>query len=99
MQRRPNAQVRPSGPPKKKLLGPKEIQELLKVVKEVRERIPSRDGLPWDIEFGFLRGKAYLLQIRPLRTATEVATHPLLRELDRNRGEQAKALSPRGELP
>ena len=81
------------------LLGPKEIQELLKVVKEVRERIPSRDGLPWDIEFGFLRGKAYLLQIRPLRTATEVATHPLLRELDRNRGEQAKALSPRGELP
>ena len=48
-----------------------EIMELRKLAREVDERFPKvKDSrgefLPWDIEFGFMGGKLYLFQIRPL---------------------------------
>lgn len=56
-----------SGP----ILTPQEITQLRALAKEVTERYPpslDTDGqaLPYDIEFGFARGKLNLLQIRPL---------------------------------
>lgn len=68
------------------LLGNPELEELRRLAAEVKQQIPPEDGLPWDIEFGFYKGKAWLMQIRPLRTSTHAATHPLLVKLDEATG-------------
>jgi hypothetical protein len=81
------------------LLGEPEFKEIRQVAQEVFERIPARDGLPWDIEFGFLKGKLYLMQIRPLQTSLEIATHPWLKALDRASSEQEIIFDPCGALP
>jgi hypothetical protein len=65
------------------LLGAAEIAELETLAAEVKRQIPPREaGVPWDIEFGFYRGKAYLMQIRPLKISRAAATHPFLKSLD-----------------
>lgn len=74
------------------LLGEAEIADLVALVREVEKRIPAVKGLPWDIELGFFGGKAYLMQIRPLRTSSGAGTHPLLVAMD------AKASLPTGTL-
>ncbi|MEO1233148.1 MAG: PEP/pyruvate-binding domain-containing protein [Myxococcota bacterium] len=66
------------------LLDPPRLEEVLKLVQQIRARIPSR-GVPWDIELGLVRGRAMLFQIRPLREAAFATTHPLLTALDRRR--------------
>jgi hypothetical protein len=63
------------------LLGPAEIADLQQLAAQVKNQIPAESGLPWDIEFGFYRGKAFLMQIRPLRTH-ETAAHPFLCAMD-----------------
>lgn len=65
------------------LLGDKELGELRRLIAEVKERIPPRaEGMPWDVEFGFVRGKAFLMQIRPLRISRAAGAHPALVALD-----------------
>ncbi|MEE8410459.1 MAG: PEP/pyruvate-binding domain-containing protein [Myxococcota bacterium] len=65
------------------LLGDKEIAELESLAREVNAKIPPREaGVPWDIEFGFYQGRAYLMQIRPLKISRTAATHPFLKRLD-----------------
>ncbi|OGQ79557.1 MAG: hypothetical protein A2289_03995 [Deltaproteobacteria bacterium RIFOXYA12_FULL_58_15] len=63
------------------LLGPAAIADLRGLAVEVNEKIPGKE-VPWDIEFGFLGDRAYLMQIRPLRISKSASTHPYLRELD-----------------
>lgn len=65
------------------LLGAAEIADLTRLAREVEAKVPpAGPNVPWDIEFGFWRGKAYLMQIRPLRTDQSAATHPFLSALD-----------------
>jgi phosphoenolpyruvate synthase/pyruvate phosphate dikinase len=65
------------------LLSPAEINELAGLAQEILQKIPPVDGkVPWDIEFGIVDGKAWLLQIRPLRTSKTPAQHPFLLALD-----------------
>ncbi|MEZ4270944.1 MAG: PEP/pyruvate-binding domain-containing protein [Myxococcota bacterium] len=64
------------------LLGDAELREIRQLAREVLTKVPPQEGLPWDIEFGFLHGKAYLMQIRPLRTSQVNVRHPLLVRLD-----------------
>lgn len=65
------------------LLGAAEQAELRSLIKDINARIPPREeGVPWDIEFGMVRGKAYLMQIRPLRVSRSAATHKFLKRLD-----------------
>ncbi len=64
------------------LLGEAEIKEMTALAAEIKKQIPAADGLPWDIEFGIFEDKAYLLQIRPLRTSRSAATYPFLVALD-----------------
>ena len=81
------------------LLGEAEVKDLLALAKEVDEKIPSSGGLPWDIEFGFYRGKAYLMQIRPLRTSRAAATHPFLTALDAGAKLPTETLDMEASLP
>jgi len=64
------------------LLDEAALEELRAVANEVVKAIPPEEGVPWDIEFGFYEGRAYLFQIRPLRASRAPATHPFLTVLD-----------------
>ncbi|MEE8407970.1 MAG: PEP/pyruvate-binding domain-containing protein, partial [Myxococcota bacterium] len=64
------------------LLSAADIDELRGLAADVVSKMPDNEGIPWDIEFGFSGGKAYLLQIRPLRASRSAATHPFLIALD-----------------
>ncbi|MEZ4273191.1 MAG: PEP/pyruvate-binding domain-containing protein [Myxococcota bacterium] len=64
------------------LLSPEEQQELWRLAEEVRKGAPREDDTPWELEFGFVKGKAYLMQMRPLQTSKAPATHPFLARLD-----------------
>ncbi len=64
------------------LLSDKDVAEVRRLWAEVLERVPPKPGLPWDIELGMLKGKAYLMQIRPLKLSRAAATHPFLVKLD-----------------
>jgi len=70
------------------LLQPAELDQLRKMVAEVRTKYPvakAIDGtvLPWDIEFGFEKGELRLFQIRPLARYREVAMLSALSGLER----------------
>jgi hypothetical protein len=86
------------------LLGEAEIEDLRSLAASVAEKIPASGSssveraLPWDIEFGFFRGQAWLLQIRPLRTARLAATHPMLVALDRSVAAPAVSVDLSGAL-
>jgi hypothetical protein len=65
------------------LLSPRDFAELRALAAEVVLRVqPKAAGLPWDIEFGLVHGKAFLMQLRPLRIARAAVTHPFLVALD-----------------
>lgn len=64
------------------LLSDQAVDDLLLFTKEIQEKMPSSENIPWDIEFGFSKGKAYLMQIRPLRTSNVAAMHPWLSAWD-----------------
>jgi len=59
------------------------VAELRQLIGEVKARIPPRvEGMPWDAEYGFVHGKAFLMQIRPLRISRAAGAHPALVALD-----------------
>lgn len=65
------------------LLTDADLKELRSLAREVMKEFPTRGNMaPWDIEWGLLDGKAWLLQIRPLKVASRAATDPFLRSLD-----------------
>ena len=69
------------------LLQPDEIRQLREMVAQVKRKYPpvkaeKGDVLPWDIEFGFTKGKLRLFQIRPLVRYQEVKTLEALGRLD-----------------
>lgn len=66
------------------LLSEAHHKELRGLADEVQSKIPNPDGLPWDIEFGILKDKAWLLQIRPLRTSKAASKNPFLQSLESN---------------
>jgi phosphoenolpyruvate synthase/pyruvate phosphate dikinase len=64
-----------------------EISQLRGLARDVRSRLkPAQDGqgaeLPWDIEFGFEKGRLRLFQIRPLVRYREAKTLDALGALD-----------------
>jgi len=63
------------------LLGDHEIAELRGLASDVIRKMPPTD-VPWDTEFGFSKGRAYLLQIRPLRASKSAVTNPFLLAID-----------------
>ena len=64
------------------LLREGDIDALAVLAREVRARMGGSPATPWDIEFGLRAGKAFLLQVRPLKTSQAARGHPLLRALD-----------------
>jgi hypothetical protein len=73
------------------LLQPDEIRQLREMVAQVKRKYPpvkTEKGiaLPWDIEFGFTKGKLRLFQIRPLVRYQEVKTLEALGRLDADAG-------------
>ena len=84
---------------KEPLLSDREILQLRGLVEEVRAKMPPRaEGVPWDIEYGLVAGKAFLMQIRPLKTA-RTALVPLLTQLDTNAHAPATAVALDEALP
>jgi hypothetical protein len=84
------------------LLDAAALAELRALAAEILRALPPEGGAPWDVEFGLVGGKAYLMQIRPLKTSRSPARHPLLVALDRqaqplDAGEQA--VDGKGLLP
>jgi len=75
------------------LLSARHLEELKRLAAEVRERIIAKGAaLPWDVEFGLLGSKAYLMQIRPLRISRAPAAHPFLQAVDAQAGAIATAI-------
>ncbi|MEO0814465.1 MAG: PEP/pyruvate-binding domain-containing protein, partial [Myxococcota bacterium] len=65
------------------LLDDQDLNELGSLAREVMQKFPKRGSqAPWDIEWGLLEGKAWLMQIRPLKVSRAAATNPYLRSLD-----------------
>ncbi len=65
------------------LLNDDDLKELEGLAREVMRQFPKRGSqAPWDIEFGILDGKAWLMQIRPLKVSRAASTIPFLRSLD-----------------
>jgi hypothetical protein len=69
------------------ILSPDEIRQLKEMVTEVKRKYPpartsTGETLPWDIEFGFVKGQLRLFQIRPLVRYQEVKTLEALSRLD-----------------
>lgn len=70
------------------LLQPDEIRQLRAMVADVKRKYPPAhsvrgDVLPWDIEFGFVKGQLRLFQIRPLARYQEQRTLAALSRLDK----------------
>jgi phosphoenolpyruvate synthase/pyruvate phosphate dikinase len=81
------------------LLNPAAIRELRDLARQVTHQMPSAGNLPWDIEFGLVSGRAYLLQIRPLKAARAPAHHPFLVALDRDARKSASTIDLGDTLP
>jgi hypothetical protein len=73
------------------------IGELGELARQVKQRMPSAQDLPWDIEFGLVADRAYLLQIRPLKAAR--ARHPFLIDLDREAKKGASTIDLEVAIP
>ena len=69
------------------LLPPGEIRELIAIAEEIGRRVPQvgDDGKPAaaDIEFAFVNGKLWLLQIRPLNESRQAQGNRYLVAMDR----------------
>ena len=71
------------------VLGPDEIQQLTILAQDLPQRYPSildADGnpAPADIEFGFVKGKLQLFQIRPFLESAQARGNDYLNDLDKN---------------
>jgi hypothetical protein len=72
------------------VLKPGEIEQLIALAKDLPSRYPSivdagGNPAPADIEFGFLKGKLQLFQIRPFLESTNARGNAYLNALDENR--------------
>jgi len=69
------------------LLGPNEIRQLIEFSREIPKQFPQlgEDGLPVaaDVEFAFLEGKLWLLQIRPFNESRRAQGSGYLQQMDR----------------
>jgi hypothetical protein len=82
------------------LLGPAELTEVERLVREVKAAMPRGDvGAAWDIELGLVAGRAYLFQVRPLKASRRPATHPLLVRMDKSSPLPDGPLDPQEILP
>jgi len=63
------------------LLDKAKSEEIRQLAKEVLEKMPKTD-IPWDVEFGIIGDKAFLMQIRPLRISKAASRHPVLAGMD-----------------
>jgi hypothetical protein len=71
------------------VLRPDEIQQLIKLAQDLPQRYPSildagGNLAPADIEFGFVRGKLQLFQIRPFLESVQARSNEYLNNLDRD---------------
>jgi phosphoenolpyruvate synthase/pyruvate phosphate dikinase len=71
------------------VLKPDEIQQLIKLALDLPQRYPSildasGNPAPADIEFGFVRGKLKLFQIRPFLESIQARSNEYLNNLDRD---------------
>ncbi len=68
------------------VLAPAEIEQLLRLGRELPDRFPQRDDMgqivPADVEFGFVAGRLVLFQIRPYLQSREALRDRFLLELD-----------------
>ena len=81
------------------LLSAIEIATLADLVDQVEKKFPRAEGLPWDIEFGFVSGRLYLMQIRPLKRSRAAGTHPFLETLDAAAQLPTRAINLAQEVP
>jgi hypothetical protein len=69
------------------LLGPNEVRQLIALADEIPRRFPQRgeDGKPVaaDVEFAFVGGQLWLLQIRPFNESREARSAAYLRQMER----------------
>jgi len=72
---------------RERLLGPDEVQQLIAFADEIPRKFPQHgaDGKPVaaDVEFAFVGGKLWLLQIRPFNESREARSAQALIEMDR----------------
>ncbi len=73
------------------VLQPDEVRQLITLAKDLPGRYPSivdaaGNPAPADIEFGFLKGKLRLFQIRPFLESASARSNSYLNALDENRG-------------
>ena len=68
------------------LLGPNEARQLIAFSKEIPQQFPQHgeDGKPVaaDVEFAFLKGKLWLLQIRPFNESRQAQGSTYLIQMD-----------------
>lgn len=81
------------------LLDKAKTDEIQQLAKEVEDKMPKNGGIPWDVEFGMIGDKAYLLQIRPLRISKAAARHPLLAAMDEKAKPATGALDLTAAIP
>ncbi|MFH1723689.1 MAG: PEP/pyruvate-binding domain-containing protein [Elusimicrobiota bacterium] len=65
------------------LLGPARIKDILHVVSRLETIERADPAVPWDVEFGFLGDRMFLMQLRPLKVSRSAVRQPYLRKLDR----------------
>jgi len=69
------------------LLGPNEVRQLIAFSQEIPKQFPQRgeDGNPVaaDVEFAFLKGKLWLLQIRPFNESRRAQGSGYLIQMDK----------------
>ncbi|MFH2202317.1 MAG: PEP/pyruvate-binding domain-containing protein [Elusimicrobiota bacterium] len=65
------------------LLGAERIEEILGVVSRLESIERPDPAVPWDVEFGFVKDRMFLMQLRPLKASRSAVRQPYLRRLDR----------------
>jgi hypothetical protein len=70
------------------VLSPEEIKQLIDLAQDLPQRYPSildagGNPAPADIEFGFVKGKLQLFQIRPFLESAQARSNEYLNDLDK----------------
>jgi Pyruvate phosphate dikinase, AMP/ATP-binding domain len=85
------------------LLGPHEVRQLIAVADEIPRQFPQlgEDGKPVaaDVEFAFVGGQLWLLQIRPFNESKEAMSAAYLRQMDRALDANRKRVVDLREIP
>jgi len=71
------------------VLSPDEIKQLINLAQDLPQRYPSildagGNPAPADIEFGFVKGKLQLFQIRPFLESAKARSNEYLNDLDKD---------------